>query len=38
MYRSILQRVAEVYEPAAEAAFVGYCHLFFSVGVRVEHA
>ena len=38
MYRSVLQCVAEIDETAAEAAFVGYCYLFSSSGVGVEHA
>jgi len=38
MYGSILQCVAEIHEAAAQAAFVGYCYLFSSVGVRVQHA
>jgi len=38
MYGPILQSVAEIHEAAAEAAFVGYCYLFSSPGVRVQHA
>jgi hypothetical protein len=38
VYRSILQCVAEVHQSAAEAAFVGYCYLFFPQSVCVEHA
>jgi hypothetical protein len=38
VYRSVLQCVAQIDEAAAEAAFVGYGHLFSSVGVCVQHA
>jgi hypothetical protein len=38
VYGTVLQRVAQIDEAAAEAAFVGYCYLFSSVGVGVEHA
>jgi hypothetical protein len=37
VYGAVLQCVAQIYETAAEAAFVGYRNLFSSSGVGVEH-
>jgi hypothetical protein len=38
VYGSVLQRVAQIHEAAAQAAFVGYCYVFSSLGVCVQHA
>jgi hypothetical protein len=38
VYGAVLQCVAQIYEPATEAAFVGYGYLFSSAGVGVQHA
>jgi hypothetical protein len=38
VYGAVLQCVAQINETTAEAAFVGYCYTFSSVGVGVEHA